>query len=437
LEGEAAVVKYDVAQQQCLRKNQDQRVQFELGTKGIRDGAQHPFTSGPENGFSRGEFRRLTEMPRASGGVDPLARLKATAAQVLADAKIPAANRLQAARALEEFLQSKGGYKYSLAPTQREPQLDPLEDFVSTHKEGHCEFFAGALALMLRSQGIPSRIVIGFKTDEWNALGQFYQVRQLHAHAWVEAYLSPDDLKNVDVDLETDGVGVWLRLDPTATAEATLGTQVLGVLSGARQMFDYVEMLWINYVVALSSEQQQKRIYEPLSFAWSIVVSAFTGSYDKHSWQQRLGARVKGAARWFQGNWFSWRGGLAAAGSCLLGCALLWAGFRLWKLLRAARQQVDGPNRRPASVEFYRRLEELLGTVGLVRQAQQTPREFATIAGGELAETPRLRAAAPLPRHVVDAFYRVRFGRETLDNHDVEAVEHALRDLEASLRQPR
>ena len=45
---------------------------------------------------------------------------------------------------------------------------------------------------MLRSQGIPSRVVLGYRCDEWHEDQQCYQVRQLHAHAWVEAFLDPD-----------------------------------------------------------------------------------------------------------------------------------------------------------------------------------------------------------------------------------------------------
>ena len=44
---------------------------------------------------------------------------------------------------------------------------------------------------MLRSQGIPARVAIGFRASELNSAGGYYQVRQLHAHAWVEALLEP------------------------------------------------------------------------------------------------------------------------------------------------------------------------------------------------------------------------------------------------------
>ena len=111
------------------------------------------------------------------------------------------------ARALEAYLSSQGGFGYSLAPVPRDRVLDPIEDFVTLHRVGHCEYFASALTLMLRSVGIPSRMVMGFKGGDWNDLGRFYQVRQLHTHAWVEAYLTREQ---VEVYLAREQVEAYL-----------------------------------------------------------------------------------------------------------------------------------------------------------------------------------------------------------------------------------
>lgn len=81
-------------------------------------------------------------------------------------------------------------------------------------------------------------------------------------------------------------------------------------------------------------------------------------------------------------------------------------------------------------MEIYRRLEAALAKRGLTRQPAQTAYEFAVSAGGELAESVDLRRVAHLPRRVVESFYRVRFGGRTLDDHEVDAVEHALVELE-------
>jgi hypothetical protein len=91
---------------------------------------------------------------------------------------------------------------------------------------------------------------------------------------------------------------------------------------------------------------------------------------------------------------------------------------------------------RHSEIAFYRRLETLLARQGIVRAAGQTQREFAVAAGRQLAlmaGQPRLMA---LPGVVADAFYRVRFGRQPLDNLESQAVEHVLGEL-TKLERPR
>ena len=72
---------------------------------------------------------------------------------------------------LSNFLRFNADYKYSLSQfdvaSQRNQDLDPVVDFVINHKTGHCEYFASALALMLRTQGFQSRVVMGYFGGEY------------------------------------------------------------------------------------------------------------------------------------------------------------------------------------------------------------------------------------------------------------------------------
>jgi len=77
---------------------------------------------------------------------------------------------------------------------------DPVDHFLFDSQEGHCEFFATAMALMVRSQGTPARVVNGFYGGEYNPAGEYMIVRQRHAHSWVEVYFP--------------GLG-WQTFDPT------------------------------------------------------------------------------------------------------------------------------------------------------------------------------------------------------------------------------
>src|SRR5207244_7733846 len=92
------------------------------------------------------------------------------------------------ARALERYLSDSGEYHYSLTLTKADPQLDPVADFLFNTKVGHCNRFATALAVMLRSIGIPAQLVLGFRGAD--ALGNGnYAVRQCYAHSWVEVFV--------------------------------------------------------------------------------------------------------------------------------------------------------------------------------------------------------------------------------------------------------
>ena len=90
-------------------------------------------------------------------------------------------------------------YKYSLSFT-RPKDKEPLLDFLLKNKQGHCEYFASAFALLARSLGIPTRVVTGYLVSEYNELGQYYIVREKNAHAWAESWLP--------------GKG-WVTFDPT------------------------------------------------------------------------------------------------------------------------------------------------------------------------------------------------------------------------------
>ncbi|HXV59906.1 MAG TPA: transglutaminase domain-containing protein [Vicinamibacteria bacterium] len=94
-------------------------------------------------------------------------------------------------------------YEYSLEVGEIDRQ-NPLVDFLFNKKRGWCEFFAGAAALMLRTEDIPTRYVEGFNVIGSQRKDDYYIVREWDRHAWIEAYI--------------DGKG-WLEYDPTPAAE--------------------------------------------------------------------------------------------------------------------------------------------------------------------------------------------------------------------------
>jgi transglutaminase-like putative cysteine protease len=108
-------------------------------------------------------------------------------------------------RARLELLEThfrNGGYRYS---TRDLPTGDKaLDRFLFETKQGHCEFFASSFALLLRSAGVPSRLVGGYLGGDYNELGGYYLVTEKMAHVWVEVFI--------------EGSG-WIRIDPSTFAE--------------------------------------------------------------------------------------------------------------------------------------------------------------------------------------------------------------------------
>ena len=145
-----------------------------------------------------------TTLAPAPPGEDDLAlpaalrpRLTELAEQFAAGATTPFAR----VERIAEVLRTR--YRYSLR-FERTPRRDPVLDFLDRHPQGHCEFFASALALLGRAAGVPTRVVGGYRVAERNPLGDYFVVREKNAHAWVEAW--------------DEGRG-WVTLDATPAAE--------------------------------------------------------------------------------------------------------------------------------------------------------------------------------------------------------------------------
>src|SRR5262249_11661352 len=158
---------YSPRRSQLQRLRPQTRFRCEVLTAGISNRRQLSLLPNP--GVARSEdLEMMMQLPAPVNGVDPIPTLRSIAQQTVAE--IPSSNTMARARALERYLSDAPRFTYTLALPKREPGVDPLEDFVTLHPQGHCEFFAGSLALMLRSVGIPSRIIVGFKGGEIDAI---------------------------------------------------------------------------------------------------------------------------------------------------------------------------------------------------------------------------------------------------------------------------
>ena len=124
-------------------------------------------------------------------------------------------------RAIETYL--RGHFGYTLDLPQTEP-ADPIAWFLFTRKKGHCEYFASTMAVMLRSLGVPARIVTGFQSGIFNPVSGRQVIRASDAHAWVEAWLPDRGWTVFDPTPPGDssaGVSLWTRMGFYTDAAAT------------------------------------------------------------------------------------------------------------------------------------------------------------------------------------------------------------------------
>ena len=119
-------------------------------------------------------------------------------------------------------------FVYSLSP----PPLarDSVDDFLFGTREGYCEHFASAFAVMMRSAGIPARVVTGYQGGTYNRVGQYWLVRNSDAHAWTEVWLQ--------------GRG-WVRVDPTAAvAPERIREGLSGIIAPPGAFSRFGQPLW-------------------------------------------------------------------------------------------------------------------------------------------------------------------------------------------------
>jgi transglutaminase-like putative cysteine protease len=109
-------------------------------------------------------------------------RTRDLAAEVTRNARTP----YDKVVALREYL--KANYPYDYFPPPQPPNTDSVDQFLFVDKRGVCEHYVSALVVMLRTLGIPARLVSGFGTGTFNPFTNYYEVHANDAHAWAEVY---------------------------------------------------------------------------------------------------------------------------------------------------------------------------------------------------------------------------------------------------------
>ncbi len=187
------------------------------------------------------ELGKILDQPDAEVGPElrPYLSLPQMPSRVVELARALVAGRkshFSQALAVEQYLQTRLRYTLDL---KRDEHFEPIEDFLFVQKAGHCEYFASAMAIMLRAVGIPTRVVNGFIGGDWNNYGRYLAVRQGDAHSWVEVWL---------------GKAGWVTFDPTPVGPAPVRGNAL--VQRMRQLVDNLELAWFKYVIEYDLSKQ-------------------------------------------------------------------------------------------------------------------------------------------------------------------------------------
>jgi len=310
------------------------------------------------------------QLPRLDPRIPQLAE-QVTASEV---------NNYDKAAAIERYLRVNFRYTLQLPPVS---QRDPLASFLFQRKQGHCEYFASAMAVMLRTLRIPSRVVNGFRTGEFNDLTSQYVVRASNAHSWVEVYF-PD-------------YG-WISFDPTPSVAAPTH----GGWSRATLYIDAMASFWREWVINYDATHQRvlSRQATRSGLEWARRTQdwarrEYAGMLDSMRRSQRVLSDAP--AEW------SLAGAIAAIFLVLAANA-----GRLWRAMIRHRTAVH-PEKAPraAATIWYERTIHLLAKRGVRKSPVQTPTEFVT----SLQDTNLRKSVAQFTEH----YQRARFGNSAED----------------------
>jgi transglutaminase-like putative cysteine protease len=279
-----------------------------------------------------------------------------------------ARNEQEKARQIEYRLRRDYGYTLQLLPAA---VADPLAQFLFVRKKGHCEYFASAMAVMLRTLGIPSRVVTGFQSGVYNPMTGWQVVRASDAHSWVEAWIT--------------GRG-WITFDPTP---ADPGGAVAGMATRLALFADAADQFWQDWVLSYDLERQ-------------IVLAARmdeSARQFRFQWLRSAVNKLKEATQ-ASAVYLPW---LAVVLGIGVAAMLFGPAFGRWCSGRLrVRRLVRGEGRASDATLLYQRMLRALERRGIQKPPWLTPAEFVRVLPPS--------DFAPLVNDLTGAYNEFRFG---------------------------
>jgi hypothetical protein len=278
-------------------------------------------------------------------------------------------NKYQQASAIESYLKNNFGYTLNQSSSKG---ASPIDHFLFVSKKGHCEYFASSMVLILRSLGIPARIVNGFSRGEWNEVGGYMQVRQSNAHTWVEALVDDNG---------------WIIFDPTPPAPLISSSYFMSM----NKYFDAIKLTWYRYIINYTWQDQQ-----------AIAINV-----------RDRGLKMKEKFNVnFSKEWEDFKQGIKDIRYEIL---TLWGAIFLLllvfgkKIALKARPIIGGKVKpRDESSLIYIKMLALLKKKGFEKKDTHTPREFACQIKNDVGK------AWEKIQTITNEYYKVRFGAAKL-----------------------
>ncbi len=291
------------------------------------------------------------------------------------------ATAVDAALVLQNRLRREYGYSLD---QEASVFADPVLAFLEEVKEGHCEYFATSMTLLLRARGIPSRMVNGFYGGEWNPVGEYWLVRQRDAHSWVEIYFP--------------GTG-WVIFDPTPDAGTGLtGRARIQLLARLAAWADYAELRWKDVLLDYGLDTQVE--------GFRSLVAALKGWGTTGEGRGGLAARLF-AVVGSSSEPGEQQPGASAAWSVLLLLLLLVTSMVVLLRTSAWSVRLSVASRERHLCRLVARLEASWLRAAEGSLAPATPQTTLAWARWAAACDPVLFARAP---QAIERYYRVRFG---------------------------
>jgi len=303
---------------------------------------------------------------------------------------------------IEHLLQTR--FTYTTDIQVSDPEFH-MTEFLRESQRGHCEYFASAMTLMLRSLGIPARIVTGYLTDDFNEAGGYFMVRRQHAHSWVEAWIAPDG---------------WITFDPSPPSGVRAGrTHAGGFLAGVQSYLDALRFHWYRHVIDFDIQDQFQMARSASS--WRTRMSGIVNDFLKplRDTQRAIALRSQGISPGRT---------LAVIVLALVGSVVAWLLGRELLAVWLRRSPRTGKRAEQAvrhQVAYYLEILQTLAAFNYRRRTGQTPWEFASDVVQARTDWIDL-----IP--VTEAYYHARFRSAEVTEQDLERAHNLVERIRST-----